>query len=167
MGRRRPNYRLVKRHRSYSVEEIARLLRVHKNTVRAWLRQDLPTIDGRRPTLVHGPDPIHFLKNRRQVGKRPCGPDELFCVKCRWPRVPAGRIVDFIPLSATSGNLQGICPDCDSLIHRRVSRTSLDEVAAGLAIQFREDHPRIGKSSMPSVGCDFDQEAGPHADSQS
>jgi hypothetical protein len=34
MGKRYPNHRRVKIHRSYSVEEIARLLGAHKHTVR-------------------------------------------------------------------------------------------------------------------------------------
>ncbi len=32
MGKRYPNYRLAKIHRSYTVEEIARLSRKHENT---------------------------------------------------------------------------------------------------------------------------------------
>jgi hypothetical protein len=52
MGFRHPNPRLAKIHRSYSVEEIARLFEIHKNTVRAWLRQGLQAIDGSRPTVV-------------------------------------------------------------------------------------------------------------------
>jgi hypothetical protein len=36
---RYPNYRLVKIHRNYTVEEIARLLKVHKNTVRGWINR--------------------------------------------------------------------------------------------------------------------------------
>jgi transposase-like protein len=54
MGARHPNPRLAKIHRSYSVEEIARLFKLHKNTVRAWLRQGLEAIDGQRPTVVRG-----------------------------------------------------------------------------------------------------------------
>ena len=54
MGARHPNPRLAKIHRSYSVEEIARLFNVHKNTVRNWLKQGLETIDGQRPTVVRG-----------------------------------------------------------------------------------------------------------------
>ena len=59
MGRR-PNQRLVKIHRSYTVEEIARL-NVHKNTIRGWIRGGLPTIDARRPTLITGSDLRRFL----------------------------------------------------------------------------------------------------------
>jgi Helix-turn-helix domain len=50
MGRH-PNPRLVKIHRSYTVEEVARILQKHKNTVRAWIKQGLRPIDGRRPIL--------------------------------------------------------------------------------------------------------------------
>jgi transposase-like protein len=54
MGSRHPNPRLAKIHRSYSVEEVARLFNVHKNTVRSWLKLGLEAIDGQRPTVVRG-----------------------------------------------------------------------------------------------------------------
>jgi predicted DNA-binding protein (UPF0251 family) len=39
-----PNYRLVKIHRIYTVEDAARCLAVHKNTVRRWIKAGLPTV---------------------------------------------------------------------------------------------------------------------------
>ena len=39
--KRHPNYRLVKIHHSYTVEEIARLFGSHRNTVRRWLKLGL------------------------------------------------------------------------------------------------------------------------------
>jgi len=56
MGYRHPNPRRVKIHRSYSVEEMSRLLGVHKNTVRNWLKNGLEPIDDQRPTLIRGSD---------------------------------------------------------------------------------------------------------------
>ena len=49
MGHRHPNPKLAKIHRSYSVEDVSRLFKIHKNTVRNWLRQGLrqSTISGR------------------------------------------------------------------------------------------------------------------------
>jgi hypothetical protein len=46
---RRPNPRLAKIHRSYTVEESATLFGVHRNTVREWVRRGLPTSDRKRP----------------------------------------------------------------------------------------------------------------------
>src|SRR6266699_3150405 len=66
MGARHPNPRLVKIHRNYAVEDIARLFDVHKNTVRNWLKQGLASIDDRRPILVLGHELSRFLQERRQ-----------------------------------------------------------------------------------------------------
>ena len=94
MGSRNYNHRLVKIHRTYTVEEMATLLVVHKNTVRQWLENGLATIDRRRPILVHGAALVAFLKQRRTSAKSPCQPGELYCLRCRAPTPPAGSIVD-------------------------------------------------------------------------
>ena len=105
--RRRPNPRLVKIHRNYTVDEVARTLGSHKNTVRSWIKQGLPTIDSRRPTLIHGLDVARFLETRRKAGKQSCGPGQIYCVKCRSPKSPAGGMVDYVSITATSGKPQG------------------------------------------------------------
>ena len=56
MSKRHPNPRLAKIHRNYTVEEVAGLYGVHRNTVREWVRRGLPTIDDRRPMLIVGTD---------------------------------------------------------------------------------------------------------------
>jgi hypothetical protein len=45
MRKRHPNHRLVKIHRSYTVEEIAKLYVIHKNTVRRWVKSGLAISD--------------------------------------------------------------------------------------------------------------------------
>jgi hypothetical protein len=87
---RHPNYRLVKLHRNSTVEEIAGLLKVHKNTVRGWVKQGLPTIDRQRPTLILGSILSRYLQDRRHRGQKHCAPGEIYCVKCRLPVHPGG-----------------------------------------------------------------------------
>ncbi|MEZ5669890.1 MAG: helix-turn-helix domain-containing protein [Alphaproteobacteria bacterium] len=128
--------RRVKLHLSYTIEEAARALGVHRNPIRNWVRAGLTTVDGGRPTLILGRALKAFLEQRRQSSRTPCGFGELFCVRCRSPQRPAGDAVDYLPTTANSGNLQGICPDCSTMIHRCVRRDRLAEVAGDLEIAF-------------------------------
>lgn len=158
--RRRLNPRLVKIHRSYTIEEVARTLHTHKNTVRAWIKRGLPTIDRQRPTLIHGLDLSRFLDDRRKRSKRPCAAGYIYCVRCRAPKVPAGDMADYLPITPTSGSLRGICPDCEALIHRRVSLAQLDTIRANLELTFPERPSRIGDRAAVSVNCDSNPEGG-------
>ena len=116
---RRVDARRVKIHRSYTIEEVARCLGVHKNTVSRWLKSGLPAIDARRPTLIHGAALRNYLEDLRRARRQPCRQGELFCLRCRRPQAPAAGMLDYLPISATSGNLRGICGACGSLIHLR------------------------------------------------
>jgi len=157
MRKRRPNYRLVKIHRSYTVEEAARLFGTHKNTVRAWVKAGLPTCDSKRPTLVLGRDLAAHLQARRTKNKRPCQPGEIYCVRCRVPKRPAGDMADYQPITASLGNLIGICPDCEGMIYRRASMAKLPEIQGNLDITFSEAERPLNKSNLPSVNSDLSQ----------
>jgi hypothetical protein len=102
MKSRRPNYRLVKIHRTYSVEEAATVLSVHKNTVREWIKQGLQTCDVKRPTLILGQHLVEFLRQRRERNRRPCQPGQMYCVRCRAPKSPAGGMVEYQPMTVKS-----------------------------------------------------------------
>ena len=127
MGTRLPNPRLAKIHRNYTVEEAASLYGVHRNTVRQWIKRGLPTNDQTRPFLILGRDLVAFLHARRVKNKRPCQPGELYCVRCRAPKAPAGDMVEYKPVTETSGNLIAICPDCHAIMNRRASLAKLEQ----------------------------------------
>jgi hypothetical protein len=152
--RRRIDPRRAKIHRNYSVEEAARLFGTHRNTVRAWLRAGLKTIDGPRPTLILGTELRRFLAERRARSKCPTPPGMIYCPRCREPRRPAGDMVDYLPRTATSGDLQGICPDCGTMLYRRVHRDALEAVRAGLDVTIREADVRIRQRKESSLNDD-------------
>ena len=158
MRKRHPNHRLVKIHRNYTVEGVARLFGAHKNTVRAWVKAGLPTCDTKRPTLILGSDLRAFLQERRTKNKRPCKPGEIYCVRCRAPKRPAGDMADYIPNTEKFGNLEGICPDCGGMIYRRASRAKLAEIQGNLNITFTKTERRLSKTDSPTVNSDFSQE---------
>jgi hypothetical protein len=155
MRKRRPNYRLVKIHRNYTVEEIARLFGTHKNTVRAWVKAGLPTCDGKRPILILGCELAGYLKARRSKNKRPCQPGEIYCVRCRAPKQPAGDMAEYQPITEKFGNLIGICPDCNGMIFQRASVAKLAQIRGKLDITFAEVQRQVSKTDPPIVNSDF------------
>jgi hypothetical protein len=155
MRKRRPNHRLVKIHRNYTVEEAARLFGTHKNTVRAWVKAGLPTCDSKRPILILGRDLAAYLQARRTRDKWPCQPGEIYCVRCRAPKQPAGDVADYLPITESLGNLEGICPDCDTMIYRRASKAKLAQVRGKLDLTFVEAEGQVNESNEVTVNRDL------------
>jgi integrase len=65
MTGKRLNWRRVKINRSYTLEEVARLLGVHKQTVRNWAVQGLEILASQKPHLIRGAALRTFLDNRK------------------------------------------------------------------------------------------------------
>lgn len=150
----RVNPNRVKLHRSYSVDELARCLDVHKNTVRHWRAKGLEPIDESRPVLFQGTTVRAFLADRNSSRKRPCPPGMLYCFRCRSPRAPALGMVDFVAMRPGGGNLRALCEFCETTMHRRVREAEIAKVMPGCAVQFAQAQPRLSGHTAPSLNCD-------------
>jgi hypothetical protein len=136
MAKRNQNPRLAKIHRSYKVDEIADLYGTHKNTVLNWIKQGLPTFDNKRPLMILGSDLNAFHAKRRVKNKHPCKPNEIYCIRCRTPKEPAGNMAEYQSINETLGNLVAICPDCELIINRRVNLAKLEQIKGDINISF-------------------------------
>lgn len=153
--RRRPNPRLAKIHRSYTVDEVARLFGLHRNSVRQWIKKGLSVIGGKRPVLIHGRDLRSFLEARRRRHKRTCQPGQIYCMGCRAPKRPATDWAEYRPLTETLGNLVGICPDCDAIMNRCVCLAKLGKVRGSLDITFPPALQHLRECPNPAVNSDL------------
>jgi hypothetical protein len=66
-----------------------------------------------------------------------------------------------VPLTLKSGNLKAFCGFCETVMHRRVSRSAVAVTMPGLDVQFVERALRLIGSSSPSPNCDSKRQAAP------
>ena len=153
MTGRRANPRLLKMHRSYSVEEAALKLGVHKNSIRGWIKAGLPILDNSRPIIILGGELKAWLDKKRKAAKRPCPPGTFYCFKCRTPKAPALGMVEYKPMNKTTGNLIALCTDCGTMMHRRARQEAIEAIMPNLAIQITEAKLSIIERTPPPLNC--------------
>jgi hypothetical protein len=154
---RRINPRRIKVHHCYTVEEAARTLGVHKNTVRGWRAKDLKPIDKRKPILFAGRDLRTFLERMNSGRKQPSPKGHFYCFRCRASRRPAMGMVDYVPITPISGNLKALCAECGTLMHRRARQADVDAVMPGIAVQIPGAQPRLSEPVSAPLNCDFER----------
>ena len=99
---------------------------------------------------------MEFMKRRTQGRKQPCGPGRMFCFKCKEPKRPAFGEIEYRPSSAKAGRLTGLCPDCATVMHRRVSLAKLRAAAGDLSVSMQCEDSRISETIKPH--CNDDSE---------
>src|SRR5437868_9836600 len=117
MPTRRPNPKRAKLHRSYTVAEVRTLYGVHPHTIRDWIKEGLPVVDGHKPYLILGRDLRAFLERRNAKRKRPCPPGCLYCFACRQPRAVAAGSCEFHDRPYGAGQIKARCEVCGTAMH--------------------------------------------------
>lgn len=136
MPKRSPNPNLIRTHWTYTYDEAARALGVHKNTIARWVSvEGLPAFTDVKPFLISGGRLKAFLTARRERNKAPCGPGEVYCFSCRAPRTPAEGMTDYIAIDLSHGNLVAICRVCENIMRRMIRKADLDAFQASVLQQ--------------------------------
>lgn len=161
--RPRPNHRAVKTHRNYTVEEAARVTGCAKGTIRRWVSSgQLPAMVDQRPYLILGAD-LRACLNRRRPQQAKLRPHECFCLKCKAPRGPALGMIEFRPLSSTTGNLKALCERCLTVMHKAISRATLTALAMSFDVTEQQVPEHLTDTADPSLNEHLGQEPNANA----
>lgn len=161
---RRHAGRGIKLHRNYTVDEAARVMQVAEGTVRRWIKNGLPAITDRKPTLILGPDLIEFL-DRRRGERRRLRLHEFFCFTCKEPRMPAFSAVE-VHGDKSSSNLRAICGHCTGLMRKRFSWQSLDALRPLVEVTIKRADEDLGDSPEACSNDHLEKADQSHAQTQ-
>lgn len=140
--RRRPNYRAIRIHRPYTVDELARATGACKATVRRWVKQGLPATIDCKPALITGEDAVAFLKGRSKAQRR-CELDEFYCLSCREPRRAAYGEAEISSRTSHTLNVRALCEVCTAMTHKRVSLKRLAHFTALVRLYGEQGEGRL------------------------
>jgi hypothetical protein len=153
---RRTDWRRIKGKYSYTVEEAARALNVHRNTVRNWVRTGgLSAMTESRPHLILGATLVGFLKSRRLARKRKCELGELYCFKCRAPQKPVAELIEYRPMASGRTQILAFCSACERLMHRFVANRNLEATLQEFGGQPGPAHGSLTDTGYPGLNSHF------------
>jgi excisionase family DNA binding protein len=146
MAKRFPANR-IKSHLVYTVWEVADLLGCHRQTVIRWIRDGgLEADRSRRPWLIEGRVLRAFLGLRRRADKQSLALHHCYCLGCRAPREPDGKIADFRLQTPATGMLIGLCPACGAIMNKVIRRSALEALRARIDVTIQPADPRLVSS---------------------
>ena len=68
-----------------------------------------------------------------------------------------GRTAEYLPLTASSGNMRAMCAECGTRMYRRVSFRKLAVVVGDLQVALPQAQQCIVEGLEPSVNCDLER----------
>ncbi|MCH2078868.1 MAG: helix-turn-helix domain-containing protein [Rhodobacteraceae bacterium] len=121
---------LVKTHRSYTIEELADVLRVTKATVRRWCKDGLPCFTDAKPFLIQSGDLKAWYATNLAAKKVQLGAFEVYCLSCKKGREPDPDLIEIRPKDAKRDVIFAICPACGATMQRIIRRADSRRWAA-------------------------------------
>lgn len=136
--KRRPDYRMIRDTTTYSIQELAEASSRSKETIYEWIRQGLPTIDNRNPTLMYGWAVRKWLHSKWDA-RRTCCPDGMMhCMGCKSSRQPAAGSIEESVTGTGSVVLKARCSVCGSKMNLFVKAEEVGRFRSALTPQKQE-----------------------------
>lgn len=166
MAKRFPANR-IRTHLVYTVGELAEVLGCCRQTVIRWIRDHGLAADrSRKPWLIEGQDAKAFLGLRRQKAKHKLALHHCYCLGCKEPREPFGRIADFALQTQETGMLTALCPDCSALMNKVIRRSDLEAIRTRIEVTVQPADPRLVSLDASPLNVTLQREAQAHGKAQ-
>jgi excisionase family DNA binding protein len=157
---RLPSPQKIKSHRIYTVYEAAEALDKHRQTVVRWVNNMGLTADTtRKPWLIKGTDLKSFLGHRRQKVKCKLSLHHLYCLGCKGPQEPDGKIADYAQHSVSTGMLTALCPACGCIMNKIIRRDNLEALRAKIDVTLQQADARIVSRTDTPLNVTFNNKA--------
>lgn len=166
MAKRFPASR-IKGHRIYTIWEVSEVLGCHKKTVAEWIKSGQLEADRRkRPWLIDGRDLKAFLGQRATRARCKLALHHCYCLGCKSPQEPDGKMADYTQQTTDTGQLTGLCPACGALMHKVIRRADLEAIQAKLEVTVQQASPRLVSLAEPRSNVTFERERQTHGKAQ-
>lgn len=155
---------LIKRHRVYTILEAADCLGCHRHTLSRWIKcKGLPADKSARPWLIEGRELKMFLGHRQTKNVARLALHNLYCLGCRSPQEPDGKVADYTHQSTRSGRLTGLCPACGAVMNKIIARRDLAAIEAKLEVTIQQASPRLVSCEPVRSNVHFEEVHETHA----
>lgn len=128
--KRKPDLRKIRTSHVYTLPEIAQCLDRKLPTLKRWVNNGLPVIEGSKPPLVDGAELKAWLVHKWQSNKKPCEDGELYCCPCSKPQKPLTGSVTLSPRTDKTITINGKCEECGQPQEQVGSLSKLEEIRA-------------------------------------
>lgn len=122
------NYKLIESNRSYSTEKIKKLIGIHEQTIREWIKECNLECVSKKPILIYGAVLKEFIKNRNENHKKTLNFNEFKCLKCKAILIPQGNQISIYNNKNGSIRATGICQNCNNEFSKLFKKDSIEQL---------------------------------------
>lgn len=149
-SRSKHDLRRIKTTRVYRVSEFAAIMQVSVATVRRWINNGLPNMGSGSGGLIDGAEAKTWLLKWRQSKKSKCGHNQMYCLRCKLPRLPIEHTLGVQPQGKNRLLISGRCSACNAKIFRGFSKESAGNYLQTLRSTKTANHSLIGNTKALS-----------------
>jgi hypothetical protein len=121
------NYKLIESNRSYSTEKIKKLIGIHEQTIREWIKEGNLECVSKKPILIYGAVLKEFIKNKNESHKKTLNFNEFKCLKCKAISIPKDNQISIYHNKNGSIRATGICQNCNNEFSKLYKKNSINE----------------------------------------